>query len=80
MGIDTRTAVQLSRLESPTEKFAIQSCKARIRGIEHHQLLSLQPSLRPTAHEYRSFLCLLKTAEARLRVAFQVWPPEGHND
>ena len=37
---------------------------ARIRGIEHHQLLSLQPSLRPTAHEYRSSLCLLKTAEA----------------
>ena len=25
MGIDVRTAVQLSRLESPTEKFAIQS-------------------------------------------------------
>ena len=40
--------------------------QARIRGIEHPQLLSLQPSLRPTAHEYRSFLCLLKTADPGL--------------
>ena len=45
----------------------LPSNQARIRGIEHPQLLSLQPSLRPTAHEYRSFLCLLKTADPELR-------------
>ena len=44
----------------------LPSNQARIRGIEHPQLLSLQPSLRPTAHEYRSFLCLLKTADPGL--------------
>ena len=44
----------------------LPSNQARIRGIEHPQLLSLQPSLRPTAHEYRSFLCLLKTADPSL--------------
>ena len=44
--------------------YCLPSNQARIRGIEHHQLLSLQPSLRPTAHEYRSLLCLLKPAEA----------------
>ena len=49
----------------------LPSNQARIRGIEHPQLLSLQPSLRPTAHEYRSFLCLLKTADPGLGQAFK---------
>ena len=53
-------------MTQPSGKFAVQYTLARIRGIEHHQLLSLQPSLRPTAHEYRSFLCLLETAEVGL--------------
>ena len=49
----------------------LPSNQARIRGIEHPQLLSLQPSLRPTAHEYRSFLCLLKTADPEMGITLR---------
>ena len=35
------------------------SQRPRIRGIEHHQLLSPSTASKPTAHEYRSVSCRL---------------------